>query len=87
MSLVPEPVHRLPHWFQILANLILLILTLRSFIPCGLKLCSAWFYASCLMNFESFGILAQTLLSNRSVERIQVIANLIINLLPRRLSW
>jgi len=38
------------------------------------------------MNFESFDLLAHFWLSNRSVERIEVIANLIINLLPRRLS-
>jgi hypothetical protein len=44
-----------------------------------------WFYAACLMNFESFDLLAHFRLSNRSVERIKVIANLIINLLPRRL--
>jgi len=37
---------------------------------------SAWFYASCLMNFESFDMLAQILLSNRSVERIGLLLTL-----------
>jgi len=86
MSLLPEPVLRLPHQLRILAKPVLLILAAHCFIPCGLKPCSPWFYSACLMNFESFDMLAQIWLSNRSIERIKFIAKLIINLLPRRLS-
>jgi hypothetical protein len=86
MSLLPEPVLRLPHQLQILANLILLILTLI------VSFLAVWNHQRLVLfslSYElwKFWCACANLAFKPDRWADRIIANLIINLLPRYLSW